>query len=270
LRLNNDIHLPNLNLWSLWMKKIGISAGAALLFVSPALAADLAVKAPVYKAPMVPLFTWTGCYVGADVGGAWSRQNTSINPVGVDQGAVSGNLSGSSAIGGPYVGCNYQFAGGWVVGAEGDFSWAKLNGTATAPNLFPDGASAGSGGVSWSGSTDWVASARARLGYAIVPNALVYGTGGAAWTRTSYSGFDQFNNPSFLATSFSDTRTGWVAGAGVDWAPWSNNWILRLEYLHYQFGSVSSAAAFNPGASTTFNFGDLKIDTVRAGLSYKF
>jgi outer membrane immunogenic protein len=252
------------------MKKALGLVGASLLLAGQGFAADLAVKAPVYKAPVVPAFSWTGCYIGADVGGAWSRQNTSINPVNVNQGVVSGDISGSSAIGGPYLGCNYQFAGGWVLGAEGDVSWATLNGTATGPNLFPNGASAGPGGVSWDSNTDWVASARARFGYAVVPNVLAYGTGGAAWTRTNYSGLDQFNNASFLTTSFSDTRAGWVAGAGVDWAPWSNNWILRFEYLHYQFGGVSSTAAFNSGSFTTFNFGDLKIDTVRTGLSYKF
>lgn len=254
------------------MRKVVSLAGAALLVAGPAFAADLAVNAPVYKAPVAPAFSWTGCYIGADIGGSWrSRQNASINPVNENQGSVSGNISGSSAIGGSYAGCNYQFAHSWVVGAEGDFSWAKLGGSANAPNLFPNGTSAGSGGTSWGSSTDWVASARARLGYAVVPNTLVYGTGGAAWTRTNYSGFDQFDNPSFLATSFNDIRTGWVAGAGVDWAPWSNNWILRVEYLHYQFGGVSSTPVVSsPGSFATFNFGELKIDSVRAGLSYKF
>jgi outer membrane immunogenic protein len=251
-------------------------AGAALVVLvvgNAAQAADLGRPVyPVYKAPVVvPAFSWTGCYIGADAGGAWDRQNTSVN-TSVNQAPASGDITRSSVIGGPYVGCNYQFAPQWVIGVEGDVSWVKLSGATSAPNLFADGTPVGVGGISWGSSTDWIASARARLGYAVAPNALIYGTGGAAWTRTNYSGLDVLDD-GVAATSFTDTRTGWVAGAGVDWAPWNNNWIFRIEYLHYQFGGVSSTAPFvnpNLGNVATFNFGDLKIDSVRAGLSYKF
>jgi outer membrane immunogenic protein len=252
-----------------YMRKAFGLLGATLLIAGPAVAADFAAKAPTYKGP-APYFTWTGCYVGADAGGGWSSQSTSTTPVGVNQAAVSGTISSSSFVGGGYAGCNYQFIPAWVAGFEGDFSSAHLGGTANGPNLLADGTPTSPGGISWSSKTDWLASARARLGWVVVPNALIYGTGGAAWTRTSYAGLDVFNQGPSLATSFDDTRTGWVAGAGVDWAPWSNGWILRMEYLHYQFGSVSSTAAFSPTRFTTFSFGDLKIDTVRAGLSYKF
>jgi outer membrane immunogenic protein len=263
------------------MRKILGLVGATLLLAGPVCAADL-VTNPVYKAPpLVPVFSWTGCYIGADVGGAWSRQTASVNTMPFqNQASVSGGINGSSAIGGPYVGCNYQFAPGWVLGVEGDFGWASLSGATSGPNLFANGTPATlpgvlvngvpieSGGVSWSEKTDWLASFRGRLGYAVVPNVLVYGTGGAAWTRTSYSALDAFTGgcPNCSTTAFEDTRTGWVAGAGIDWAPWSNNWILRLEYLHYQFGGVTSTVA----GATNFVWGDLKIDTVRAGLSYKF
>jgi len=254
-------------------KTLGL-VGASLLLAGPAFAADLGK--PVYKAPAAPLlapFTWTGCYVGGDVGGAWGRQDASIAPVGVDQAAVSGTLSGDSVIGGPYAGCNFQFAPQWVVGIEGDYSWTNFSSSANAANLFANGTPAGSGGVSWSNKIDWLASLRGRLGFAVVPNVLLYGTGGVAWTRTSYAALDVFNTggcPNCLGTAFDDTRAGWVAGAGVDWAPWNNNWILRLEYLHYQFSGVSSTAAFNPAQTVTFGWGDLKIDELRAGVAFKF
>ncbi len=255
------------------MRKTLVLAGMALLLAGPVMAADLATK-QVYKAPpLVPVFTWTGCYLGADVGGAWAKQTAATTPVNVNQAPLAGDLSrGSGVIGGPYVGCNYQFMSGLVLGAEGDFSWTHLNGAADGPNLFANGAPVGSGGVNMTSSTDWIASLRARLGYAIMPNVLVYGTGGAAWARTAYTGFDAFQGgcANCLTTSFTDTGKGWVAGGGVEWAPWSNNWILRLEYLHYELGGASSTASFNPTQFTTFTFGDLKVDSVRAGLSYKF
>lgn len=255
------------------MKKAGVVA-AALLFAGPAFAADLG-GGPSYKVPplaVTPIFSWTGCYVGADVGGAWPRQSAAVTPsAAVNQGALSGDLSNTgSVIGGPYVGCNYQFIPAWVVGLEGDFSWTKLNEAASGPNLFPNGTSAGTGGVSVSSSTDYLASARARLGWVVVPNALIYGTGGAAWTRANYSGLDVLNNGTSVATAFSNTQTGWVAGGGIDWAPWSNNWVFRFEYLHYQFSGVSSTIAADPTHFVNFGFGDLTIDTIRAGASYKF
>jgi opacity protein-like surface antigen len=110
------------------MRKTSLLAGATLLLAGPAVAADLA--RPVYKAPVAvaPWFTWTGCYVGAAVGGARGRQSAgtttsgdpnALTPQDVEvtpaptpdpQADTAGNLShGTSVIGGPYVGCNYQF-----------------------------------------------------------------------------------------------------------------------------------------------------------------
>jgi outer membrane immunogenic protein len=303
------------------MRKTSLLAGAALLLAGPAVAADLAK--PVYKAPaFVPGFTWTGCYVGGDVGGARGSQSAgthtdgfpnllffspgkpatyyhpaipAVEILGVQSDTAGDFSQGSSVIGGGYVGCNYQFMSGLlpglVAGVEGDFNWTGVSGSFSAPNDFPGGRLGGivfpaatlPGGVSMTNDTRWAASLRARLGYAIVPNVLIYGTGGRAWAATDYTGVDQFSTlgaPGVsLATSFSNNGAGWVAGGGVEWAPWSNNWILRLEYLHYEINGVSTTVTGNGPAkapftpqpiATTFTFGDLKLDTVRAGLSYKF
>ena len=250
------------------MKKVSGLVGVALLFAGPAFAADLGAR-PSYM--VAPVFSWTGCYVGADVGGAWPRQSAAVTPsAAVNQGALAGDLTNTgSVIGGSYAGCNDQFIPAWVVGVEGDFSWTKLDEAASGPNLFPNGAPAGAGGVAVSRSLDSLASARARLGWVVVPNLLAYGTGGAAWARTNSTGLDVLNTGASFATAFSNTQTGWVAGGGIDWAPWSNNWILRFEYLHYQFSGVSSVVG-DPINFVNFGFGDLKVDTVRAGASYKF
>lgn len=244
-------------------------AGAAFLVAGQAVAADLANR-PTYRTPP---FNWTGCYIGADVGGAWARQNSVVTPSAATlQGAVASDLrNDSSVIGGAHAGCNYQIIPAWAIGLEGDYSWLQFDSPASGPNLGLNGSPAGPGGVLVSRSNDWLASMRARLGWVVVPNALIYGTGGAAWTRSNYEGLDTFTNGS-LSTSFGETKTGWVVGGGVDWAPWNNGWTVRAEYLHYQFGGASPAAVdpLNAPNSVTFGFGDLKIDTVRAGLSYKF
>jgi len=77
--------------------------GATLLGGVAAQAADLPVKAPVYKAPPLPIYNWTGCYLGGNVGGVWGRSNINI------PGYPSNfNINNSSFIGGGQLGCNYQ------------------------------------------------------------------------------------------------------------------------------------------------------------------
>jgi outer membrane immunogenic protein len=249
----------------------------AIGFVGAAHAADLPnVKGPPDFTPPPPVFSWTGFYVGGEVGGAWNNQGVSIvSPAVVDQANVSGSLNGGEVLGGGFAGFNYEFAPGWVAGIDGDFDWTHISSTATAPNLFASGAPVGSGGVSWSSNVDWLASVRGRFGYAVMPNALLYVTGGVAWARTGYSGLDAFVGgcPNCGSVSFGTTRTGFTVGAGVDWAPWNNNWIIKAEYRYYQFDGASSPAFF-PGAppalATTFYWRDPSIQTVRVGLSYKF
>jgi outer membrane immunogenic protein len=296
------------------MRKTTLLAGAALLLAGPAVAADLArpvYKAPAF----VPGFTWTGCYAGGDVGGARGNQSGGTHtdgrpnvvrepvldlagaPVLVDmvpqttlvparQADTAGDFSrGSSVIGGAYVGCNYQFTSGLlpglVAGVEGDFSWTDVNGSFEADNVVvpPKGIHVtsipGGGGISMTSDTRWTASLRARLGYAVMPNVLVYGTAGRAWATTDYTGLDAFNTGGSVSTAFSNNGAGWVAGGGIEWAPWSNNWLLRAEYLHYDINGVSSTVGgTNPITqskfATTFSFRELKLDTVRAGIAYKF
>jgi outer membrane immunogenic protein len=260
------------------LRLVYLASASVIALTAAANAADMYVRTPAgpggYKDEYIP-FSWTGCYIGGDAGGAWGgRESASANPSPAEnQGVVSGHLgNSSSAIGGGYAGCNYQFAQKWVIGFEGDFSWTKLNGAVGLPNLLGNGAPAGAGGISISRSTDWLASLRGRLGYSVVPNMLVYGTGGVAWAHSSYAALDAFNNGTSFSASASDERSGWVAGGGIDWAPWSNNWVFRVEYLHYQFGG-SSFTGFDPttvNGSVKFGFGNLEIDTVRTGVSYKF
>src|SRR5215467_11056233 len=99
------------------MKAIAGLLGATLLFAGPTVEAS----------PWVPEFTWTGCYLGLDIGTAWTHQDvsTSGSVIG-NQAPVSGTLDGTSGIVGVYAGCNWQFAPTWVLGLEGDYSWTEL------------------------------------------------------------------------------------------------------------------------------------------------
>jgi outer membrane immunogenic protein len=161
----------------------------------------------------------------------------------------------------------------WLVGIEGDWSWTHLNGATTAPQTNSGGVQAGQFN-SWSRDVNWLASVRGRLGIVPSPTTLLYVTGGAAWGGTNYSAQDIFllGCPNCGVTSFSQTRSGYVIGAGGEWAPWSNNWLLRAEYLYYQLNGTTSSANFigSPALAATFGWGTLSINEVRAGVAYKF
>ena len=236
-------------------------------------AADLPAKASAYNAPLAGAFSWTGCYIGGNFGGAWSRENAGATSR--TQSPTSLNANASGVIGGVNAGCNYQFDPHWVVGAEGDWSWNKLSASATVPALDTVGLPAPGAAVSVSADTKWLASIRGRVGLVAMPNTLVYFTGGATWAKVDYAAVDAFLRgcPNCASTSFSRTKMGYVLGGGADYAL-TNNWIVRAEYLYYHFGSESSVGFFpdivggGPGAN--FHWDALQIHEVRLGVNYKF
>jgi outer membrane immunogenic protein len=257
-------------------KFLSLGVAVAALCGASAYAADLPVKAP-YTAP-VSLYNWTGFYIGADVGGAWASQDvTSVACAICNQFPASGTLKGSSLLGGVYAGYNFMLTPQFLVGIEGDWNFAHLDDTITAPSELTDGTPdvAGSSGIDWSHDVKWLASIRGRLGWAIMPNALLYATGGAAWSKVDYSALDRFGNgcPNCGGVSFSQTKTGYAVGAGAEWAPWNNNWLVRAEYLYYHFAGASASGIDQGGTgivAATFDWDDLSIHTARAGLAYRF
>jgi outer membrane immunogenic protein len=283
---------------------LGLSLGVA----GPASAADVATRLPVYtKAPPVAP-TWTGFYVGVNAGEAWTDPaSVSESDNIADGGSIFGipigpnffdpnafSLSSQDFVGGVHAGFNYQFAPTWVAGIEGDFEYAHLGQTGSAGPLTIGSSIPFIGGFPFPGSSysatatvkdPW--SIRGRLGYA-QPTWMVYGTGGVAGARVDFSTNAfvpaTFLNPDLTApASISTTRTGWVAGAGVEFRPFGNPWILGFEYLYYKFdGTTHLDAAFNPPFAFIFttcspgvacihsSLGDLDMQSVRARISYKF
>src|SRR5215471_16031561 len=70
---------------------------------------------------------------------------------------------------------------------------------------------------------------------------------------------------------FSQTRSGWYAGAGVDWAL-NPNWVVGVEYRHYDFGTARGVPMLVGGGLDPANTTDvsLRADSVMARASYKF
>ncbi len=266
------------------MKRLLIAAMSATALaggMGAATAADMG--APYYRAPpMVPIFSWTGFYAGANVGGAWSSNNALWSPLPSSAAfgifPIAGDTGGSSAIGGFQAGYNWQFAPTWVVGLEGDWSWAKTGGSFNAPWANNPGGGGNPGSfTSMSSTLDWVSSLRARLGYLVLPNLMAYGTAGGAWGKIDYAASNSNGvggGPLAYqtATAFSNTQGGWVAGGGLEWMI-SPNWLLRGEYLYYSLNSSPSVVAGNgnfPGFPSGYSWSNTNVSVARAALSYKF
>lgn len=238
------------------MKKV-LLATSALILASPAFGADLRMpaKGPVIMAAAPVPFSWTGCYIGAHAGYGWGRIAVTDPTPGIFAFAgnqtVTANTQGFLA--GGQAGCNYQFAGAWVVGLEGNLAWANLKGTVDDPFFA---------GKNFSSRTDWIADATGRIGYSF-DRVLVYGKGGGAW---AHNRFDQIV---FLGTATgTETRFGWTAGAGIEYA-FTDNWSAKLEYNHYDFGSRQVTLAV-PGNGPFPMIVDQRIDTVKVGINYRF
>jgi outer membrane immunogenic protein len=124
-----------------------------------------------------------------------------------------------------------------------------------------------------SANVNWIASARARVGYLITPSLMAYATGGAAWAKLDYSGVSTNNGNGYLATfNSSSTQAGYVAGGGVEWMV-TDNWTVRAEYLYYQFAKGRNVDATQPSAvafPSNFVWGKSEVSVAQAGLSYKF
>ena len=260
------------------MKLPSATVVAVATTLSAAFAADLPYKAsPAPPTPVLP--SWTGFYVGAHIGAAW--QNLSSGGIQDPNGFLaSGNLPGGSetaAIGGLQAGYNWQFAPSWVAGFEGDFSWTSLHDHREAsPILSPGGVPAGPNAiVALDAKTQWLASARARLGYTgWSNNTMFYVTGGAAWADTEYTALFQTFPPLNQANPSNTTiKSGWVIGAGAEWMA-TSNFLLRAEYLYYGIDSGNSLAAVaSPIAAplpVAVNWGRENIQVFRVGGSYKF
>src|SRR5262249_32745281 len=105
-------------------KALIASVALIALGTSVAGAADLPVKAPPAPVYVPPAFSWTGCYIGGNLGGAWAHSDWHESRFGLDW----GNTSDGRFIGGGQIGCNYQFGNpGFVIGVEGDFDWVGNN-----------------------------------------------------------------------------------------------------------------------------------------------
>lgn len=217
------------------MKKLLLaSVGLLALGVASASAADIQRRAVMpAKAPeyVVPVYNWTGPYIGIQGGGGWGHSDFSAPFAG------SSNLSGG-LVGGT-LGYNWQ-VNNMVLGIETDIAWSNIRGS-----------SACGAGFSCETRNNWLGTTRARVGFAY-DRFMPYVTGGLAYggVKGSVSGVG----------SSSDTKAGWTIGGGIE-AAIAGPWTAKLEYLYVDLGNADSVL----GSTTSF-----RTNIVRAGLNYRF
>jgi outer membrane immunogenic protein len=254
-----------------------MSAGIILASTIAASAADIPVKA----APMAPSApSWTGFYLGANVGGVWTRNDGTWNPLpspaAFNANAITGAIDSSSVAGGFHGGFNWQFAPRFVAGIEGDWTWTGAKNSFTQTWTFFGTSTPGPGTfTTMSAKLDWLASVRARLGFLVTPDLLVYGTGGGAWGKVDYAANNSNAGLGGLlyvtSAAFSNIQSGYVAGGGLEWK-FARNWALRGEYLFYRLNgasAVGTAVGF-PTFPSSYDWSHMNVNEGRVGVSYQF
>jgi outer membrane immunogenic protein len=241
-----------------------LATASSVAISSMASAADLAVR-PALKAPP-PVLTWTGPYIGLNVGAArhdWSFTNQGI-------GDTFWTSSKSGFIGGVQAGYNWQ-SGTFVYGVEADFNWLGLKKTDTLG--FPFALSP----VNVKTEVNWLATFRGRIGLTSLNPTMVYFTGGLAvagvknrW-GVGYTGAG--GPPANWDGDFVDdkVRLGWTAGLGVEHMI-SQNWSFKAEVLYVDLGtrSVNVTPFAGPAFGTYTSEFSNSLVTARVGVNFKW
>ena len=244
------------------MRTVTFAAISLLAICGAAAAADLSRPPPTYKAPLEPLPTWTGVYVGFNVGGGVGLGESDFSIAGVPAFATAkNNLAG--AIGGVQVGYNWQ-TGMTLFGVETDFQGSGLKGSLTAPCLpvlcgIPLTATYGQ-------RLPWFGTVRGRLG--VASNAwLIYATGGYAYARLDTDA-SAVAGPASASISLHETRNGYAVGGGIEVALFAG-WSAKVEYLYLDFGRQSTTWTL-AGLPSITDDARFTMNVVRAGVNYRF
>ena len=281
-------------------KKIATASIAAATMTASAYAADLPSRAPAVVPPPPPVYGWTGCYVGVNGGGAFTRSQSlpyaetfggaPFFP-GTGGPAEFGPFpSRSGGFGGGQIGCNLE-TGMFVWGAELDAQGSRLN-SAVATSITPYITAGNSISIATTQRIDYFGTARGRVGitfgglggpgwgggpggFGFGGPVLLYATGGFAFAGVR-DGFVMNDTFGFTAANIGNNgRVGFAAGGGIEWM-FLPNWSIKGEYQYIGLrrGPVVAANEFALGLGSTFVINrvdpQIGIHTARIGLNYHF
>jgi outer membrane immunogenic protein len=238
-----------------------IVAAAAVLGLGAngaASAADLPVKAS--RAAPVPVYNWTGCYIGGNVGGGWSRMDTTRDfidpavPAFLDYGREDND---SGFIGGGQVGCDFQTTN-LVMGIEATFDFGSVKGTHSVLNLP---------GFTESNNLQQIYTVAGRVGYLWTPAVLTYAKVGVAYMQNK----NQLYFPGGVAFESSKfTDPGILAGGGIEWQ-FAPNWSVFAEGNYIWTTDDAAHDYVTPAGIPNEVINDRqRIITALVGVNYKF
>lgn len=253
------------------IRSLLLSGVASFALATGAFAADLPnVKGPPVYVPPPPVFSWTGIYIGINggyAGGPINYNHLTDYSSYVDSSSVQ---ESSGFVGGGTIGINYQWPGSnFVIGFEGDFDGSSIR----ARDDFSGYGESYSVNDPNDTKVNWIATARARLGWAF-GNILPYVTGGGAFVnQTQYrfcNGCDAFAS-AYENWGVSQTVTGWTAGAGVEYAI-THNLTIKVEYLYVGLPKQNYESLFDSQIEDGYDSHSARtqLNIVRAGLNWKF
>lgn len=255
---------------------VAAAAGLSVVAAQGTFAADLGVA---YKAPPPPLpvFSWTGFYIGGHFGDGWSTTETNAN-LGAALAGIPGfagiglaipvsSQTGNGFLGGVQGGYNWQWSHSIVFGVEGDFSWTGIESNAPCLVVF-----------NCNVKNPWTADFAGRVGVLATEKTMLFVKGGIAWAKNEYT----FGNSITAAGATfavngtaNEVKTGALFGMGVEYA-FLPGWSAKIEYdymdfgkdtLNFPIGITAAGAAVGANVPTTFNN---NIHEVKAGVNWHF
>jgi outer membrane immunogenic protein len=275
------------------MRKVLLTTLSLVALLEPVRAADMTPYYPdpypvPYAAP-IPIWGWTGFYVGGNVGGIFSSNNAVTN-TGADTGALglgsflsagaipsSVSLSHDGVIGGGQAGYNWQLGPSWVWGIEGDVQATSVrNSTSVA---FGGNAIFTPFSTSYSRELDSLATVRGRVGFLLLPSLMWYGTAGIAFAQTKVG--SAFNCGACVPRSGLQPGTtnassynpfGWTVGTGIEWQ-FTPAWSIKAEYLFVDLGGTQTSTitySYATSSSSLTSTANDRDNIVRFGINYRF
>lgn len=239
-----------------WVSAVGVVLGVGA--AGGASAADLPIKAAPAPALM---YNWTGCYIGANAGGAWDQMRTirtqidgfPPTPAFLDYGTEDG----SGFLGGGQIGCDFQTTN-LVFGLQGAFDWGSVNSSHNIAALP---------GFTEKNTLRGVFPVTGRVGYLWTPQFLGYLKLGFAWVDNRNTIYQ--NGAPFETTNFTDPLI--TAGIGFEYM-FTNNWSVFAEANYYWSEADDQAHDWRNGAGIPLeNLTERqRIITALVGVNYKF
>jgi outer membrane immunogenic protein len=254
------------------MKKLFLGCIVFCGLAGSAVAADVSVLAPYQPAPLRPLYSWTGCYLGVNIGGgaapkSWVDTDGTFG----SPGANLGNHTAKGVVGGGQIGCDYQ-TGPFVFGIQGLYDLTGMKGDNFQPGIIELNHT----------FVQTVATLTGRVGYTVTPTMLLYAKAGGAWVHDLYNvstppgesiplGAIIVFPPGDILALGNKTTGGWTVGAGFEWAFFGGDWSAFLEYDYMDFGTsrVTFLEAVFPGPAFPIDIRQ-SVNMVLFGINYRF